>query len=74
MKQQEFLFRTEKITEIAAVKIKNGEKVAEFSTFVNPEKTNSSSYSKITNITDEMVKDAETIDKIMPKIFRIYRK
>ena len=56
-------FRTEKITEVGIMKVKNGEVIDEFSCFVNPQKV-----VEVTNITDDMVKDAETIDKVFPKI------
>ena len=41
-----FSFRTEKITEIGIMKVKNHEVIDEFSTFVNPEKTNSTKGSR----------------------------
>ena len=59
---------TEKITEVGIMKVKNGEVIDEFSTFVNPEKHIPERVTEVTNITDEMVADSETIDKVFPKI------
>ena len=62
----------DKITEIGAVKIKNGKITNSFSTFVNPKVPISYEITKLTGITDEMVKDAPTISEILPKFFDFF--
>ncbi len=59
---------TEKITEVGIIKMRGGEIIDEFECFVNPQKPIPPKVVEITHITDDMVKDAETIDKVIPKI------
>lgn len=59
---------TEKITEIGIMKLKDGKVIEEFSCFVNPEKPIPARVVEVTNITDDMVRNAETIAQVFPKM------
>jgi DNA polymerase-3 subunit alpha (Gram-positive type) len=54
------------ITEIAAIKFRNGQFVGEFQTLVNPREHIPSFITQLTGIDDEMVKDAPPIEKALP--------
>lgn len=55
------------ITEIGASLYKGGEILAEFGTYVNPEMPIPENITRLTGITDEMVKDAPTADVAVKK-------
>ena len=63
-----FSYIADRITEIGVIKYKDGNIIDSFECFVNPEIPIPKRVTEITNITNEMVKDAETIDKVLPKL------
>ncbi len=58
--------KTEKLIEIAAVKMVDGEVTETYSSLINPQKAIRHSSFKIHGITDEMVADAPPIDVVLP--------
>ena len=67
-------YTKERIIEFAAVKLVNGEITDKFETLINPQQHIRKSSIAIHGITEEMVADAPTEDKIMPKIFKFIGK
>lgn len=57
----------DKIIEIGAVKIKNGNITERFSSFVNPGQKLSAETTELTSITDSDVSNAPVIDEVLPK-------
>ncbi|NLN50266.1 MAG: PolC-type DNA polymerase III [Acholeplasmataceae bacterium] len=60
-------YTRDKIIEISAVKIENQMIVDEFNAFVNPEEKLSHFTTELTSITDADLKDAETIEQVLPR-------
>lgn len=60
--------RTEKIIEVAAIRLENGEIVDRFQTLVNPEQPIRPSSFKIHNISEAMVAEAPTMEEVLPKL------
>ena len=60
--------KQDKITEIAICKVKGGEIIDEYTTFINPERNIPQNVQELTHITDEMVKDSPTIEEALPEI------
>lgn len=57
----------DKIIEIGAVKIRSGEIIDKFSYFVNPKINIPYKITELTGIATDMVKDAETIEEVLPR-------
>ena len=57
-----FSSKNDKIIEIGAVKIREGKVIDRFSEFVNPEINIPYKIIELTGITDDMVKNSETIE------------
>ena len=56
-----------KITEIGAVRIENGQVVETFNELVNPEQLISEEITNLTGITNEMVVDKPIINEVLPR-------
>lgn len=60
----------DRIIEIGAYKIVNGEIAESFSTFINPERRLSDEIIKLTGITEEMVANAPDYARVMPDFYK----
>jgi len=58
----------DEIIEVAAIKYSNREKISEFTTLVKPENKINEYITELTGITNEMVKDAPKIKKVLPEL------
>ena len=62
-----------RITEISGVKYKNSKVIATFQQLVNPHKFISKIITKITGITNQMVKDSPSIKEVLPKFLNLLK-
>ncbi|MBE9913213.1 PolC-type DNA polymerase III [Paenibacillus donghaensis] len=59
-----------KITELAAVKMHEGQEIGRYATFVNPHEKIPYHIQQLTNITDEMVKDAPDLEPVLKEFVK----
>ena len=59
--------RTDTIIEIGAVRMKDGQELDRFQTFVDPQRPLDRKITELTGITDAMLKGAPTIEEILPQ-------
>ncbi|MBB6630199.1 PolC-type DNA polymerase III [Clostridium algidicarnis] len=62
-----FSSKNDSIIEIGAVKIKEGKIIDRFSEFVNPKRIIPSKIVELTSITDDMVRDSDYIEDVLPR-------
>lgn len=62
-----FSSQNDRIIEIGAVRVVDGKEVDHFSEFVNPKRPIPFEIENLTHINDDMVKDAKTIEEILPQ-------
>lgn len=60
-------YGADRICEIGALKVINGEVVDTFETLINPERNIPIAASQVNNITDDMVANSPTMDEVWPK-------
>lgn len=60
----------DRIIEIGAYKIENGQITQCFSAFINPQRRLSEEIKKLTGITDDMLSNAPTYEEVMPDFFK----
>ncbi|PZE22415.1 PolC-type DNA polymerase III [Paenibacillus xerothermodurans] len=58
-----------KIIELAGVRMKDGKEIDRFATFVNPHERIPYNIQQLTNINDDMVRDAPDLEDVLPKFF-----
>ena len=57
----------DRIIEIAALKVKNGETVGKFESLINPHRTISKQIIRLTKISNALVKDAPPVEEVLPQ-------
>ena len=63
----------DRIVEIAGIRLKGSQKLATFQALVNPNRPISHAAQAVNNITPDMLKDAPTINKVMPEFLDFAR-